>query len=487
MHTKVMQKVLHKSYVEMQIEDILPNEVYEIYVKPDFNTASWRYHEGVHKIIIGEDIFVSLESDASDKLKYQCLHSYFYHELAHSIWTYRDLGAISKLLKHEKIPFILFNLFEDARIEEKMRHYLKRLFKWKKFEELTLPKNPLEMLFYIIQCEHSKSDMALIRKEEAFNKVFDFYKKTVKCVDSFDVIELLKEWIAFFPLTKNEIEEMRYVEYLFVNEARYEGAKEFEELLVDTILVLESEGDTKESKRGRSKLKTKQSTKSNLLTQEPTDLCFNIQERDKLLREMQKLFVDTKRNIATEAPSKRLNVKRLASGSKKIFRKKVLEKRVKKKVNIILDLSGSMQETMPNMHLIIDVMDSMSRANYIDATLILTAEKNGYGAYEILEMPLQKGTIAKLQALNCAEGLDNTMRCNMQLLQRADYNWILTDGYIDEKPLDKKYFANKGIRTHAMYIGDIAVKQEMQLSFDYVLCEPDVMALTKKIFMMIIL
>ena len=484
MHTKVMQKLLHKSYVEMQIEDILPNEVYEIYVKADFNTASWRYHNGVHKIIIGEDIFVSLASDASDKLKYQCLHSYFYHELAHSIWTYRDLAAISKLLQHEKIPFILFNLFEDARIEEKMRHYLKRLFKWKKFEELSLAKNPLEMLFYIIQCEHSKSDMALIRKEEAFHAVFDFYKKTVKCVDSFDVIEVLKEWIEVFPLAKQEIEDMHYVEYLFVNEARYEDAKEFEELLIDTVLVVQSEGNEEQKKRERSKIKTKKGTKSILLAQEPHDLSFNIQERDKLLREMQKLFVDTQRNIATEAPSKRLNVKRLASGSKKIFRKKALEKRVKKRVNIILDLSGSMEDTMPNMHLIIDVMDNMARAGYVDATLILTAVKNGYSTYEILEMPLQKGTIQKLQALNCAEGLDNTMRSNIEVLQNADYNWVLTDGFIDEKALDKKYFAKKGIRTHAMYIGDIRVKEEMQLSFDHVLCEPDVTALTRKIFRM---
>ena len=80
------------------------------------------------------------------------------------------------------------------------------------------------------------------------------------------------------------------------------------------------------------------------------------------------------------------------------------------------------------------------------------------------------------------EGLDNTMKENIELLQESDYVWIFTDGYIDEKPLDKSFYNMQGIRTHAMYIGDVSCKSKMQDSFDYVICEDSVMNLAKEIF-----
>ncbi len=484
MSKEEMIKVLKAYYIQLQIDEVLPPEVYEIYVKPDFNTASWHFHRGVHKIVVGEDIFVSFDSQASKALRQKCLYSYFNHELGHSIWTYKDLKAINKMLEHDKIPFMLFNLFEDARIEEKMRMHIKKPFRWKEFESLATPTNALELFFFILQSEHSKSEILRVKSDPLFSQVFGFYKRVVLADDSFDVIEILKEWLEVFPLTKEYVEEMRYIDHLFVSEAEYCDEEAFEQLLEGAVAVDMGgyEGEKKADIKQKSHLKSKKTTQSVLLSEIYTEPTFDTKKRDKLLVTMKKLFVESRGNEATHLPSKRLNIKRIASGSQKLYKRRSREKIVTKKVNIILDLSGSMHSSIEDMQLIVDVLNRMSRLGIIDAQLILTGVKHGYAVHQCLEMPFKEETLGYLDAVYYGEGMDLCLRKNLSSLQSADYNLLLTDGYIDEEPLDKKFFASKQVKTHALYIGNEETREEMLESFDYVLCEKNVDELTQKIF-----
>ncbi|MDQ7062522.1 MAG: hypothetical protein Q9M43_15960 [Sulfurimonas sp.] len=88
-------------------------------------------------------------------------------------------------------------------------------------------------------------------------------------------------------------------------------------------------------------------------------------ERDMLLATMKKMFIISHRKEATEIPSKRLGIKRITSGNNKKFRRKSTQVIVKKKVTIILDLSGSMDTTISNMRLLIDVLNKMTQNNII--------------------------------------------------------------------------------------------------------------------------
>ena len=486
MSKEEMMKTLKAYYIQLQIDEVLPPEVYEIYVKPEFNTASWRFHKGVHKIVVGEDIFVSFDSQASEALKQKCLYSYFNHELGHSIWTYKDLKAISKMLDHDKIPFMLFNLFEDARIEEKMRAHIKKPFRWKEFEVLASPTNALELFFFILQSEHSKTEMLSVKSDPLFSQVFGFYKRVVLAYDSFDVIEILREWLKVFPLTKAYLEEIRYLDHLFLSESYYSDEEAFE-LLLEGAVAIDVGAQVREKKedvKKRSNVKTKENRQTVLLSDIYREPTFDTKKRDKLLLTMKKLFLESRGNEATHLPSKRLNIKRVATGTQKLYKRRASEKIVTKKINIILDLSGSMDSSMSDMQLIIDVLDKMSKLGIIKAQLILTGVKHGYASHQCLDMPLEKDTLAYLDAQYNGEGMRICMEENLCALQSADYNLVLTDGFIDEKALDKKFFASKRVQTHALYIGNEWTREEMLKSFDYVLCEKNVDILTQKIFML---
>ena len=200
---------------------------------------------------------------------------------------------------------------------------------------------------------------------------------------------------------------------------------------------------------------------------------------------MEKLFTETQKSYATDIPSKRLNLKRVASRGDKQFKRKDKAIFVKKKITIILDLSGSMHLSIDNMRLILDVLNKMALKNLIEATLILTAIKSCRPCFNIISMPFKNNELDRLDARYAGEGLESTMKKNINLLSQSDYVWILTDGMIDEKPLYKKDFHKHGIKTHAMYIGDISYKKEMQNSFDFVICEKDVQGLTKEIFTLV--
>ena len=488
-----MAKHARHGYALMQIDEILPEEVYEIYVKEDFNTASWRFYNGKHQIVIGTGIFNEMPSQTDKRQKIQYLNSFLDHELAHSVWTAKELNKIDAILKEKKFSFGLFNLFEDARIEENMRQRTKKQFNWLAYETIKTPENPLETFFFIVQSERSKEKLLELTKSldvlarDEFNVVYGFYKNILACESSYEVINVMRNWYDKFPQTQRYVEAIEYVGYHFIEESKYlMDDDKFDALLVGAKEILSHGGATDDNVRHSSRsLRSRASSRESLLNSTSVSVAYSMMERNALLREMEKLFLSPAKTRSTAIPSKRLNLKRLATSSEKLFKRKDQERLVKKKITLILDLSSSMRSSIANMRLLIDVMDKMASKNIIDATLILTGVKFGEARHELLNMPLEDGTLQRLVPNFGAEGLDNAMRENLQLLSQSDFNWILTDGYIDEKPLDKSFFNNHNVKTHAMYVGNTSCKGQMRKSFDYVVCEANVMDLAQKIFTLI--
>lgn len=124
------------------------NDEYEFRTHPSFPTACWRWDnkEKKHKILIG------LGNELGEKFEKDIEYfEYFgYHEISHSLYTTRDIKSLNGKLKKEGIPFPLFNLFEDARIEHLFREKFGRPFRWKKWEEKEMDDKLVKWLsFYI--------------------------------------------------------------------------------------------------------------------------------------------------------------------------------------------------------------------------------------------------------------------------------------------------------------------------------------------------
>lgn len=86
-------------------------------------TASWAWNGKAHVITMGTESTLQLRQDLRGDLPSikELGHALLSHECCHGLYTSRNLGPVVSQLEAGKIPFRLFNLLEDARIEHKGR------------------------------------------------------------------------------------------------------------------------------------------------------------------------------------------------------------------------------------------------------------------------------------------------------------------------------------------------------------------------------
>jgi hypothetical protein len=118
----------------------------------DPDTAMWAYQETLkrHNLVINEALDGMIENPRAKRdhsIRKFC-EAVYDHEGAHSLYTDRDNKALNKLQADAKIPFHLWNMTEDARIEAEWRRRLGRRFHWTRYllsSDDKPPTDPLEM------------------------------------------------------------------------------------------------------------------------------------------------------------------------------------------------------------------------------------------------------------------------------------------------------------------------------------------------------
>ena len=120
-----------------------------------------------------------------EHLLFLAVVAYGVHEREHALSTPRDLKAINAELKVLKLPFSLFNLFEDARIEEAARNRHERKFDWILLEDLCPTATATALMLRCVQLEGNKDEPALNLEEplgetgktvaEAAKRIGDYY------------------------------------------------------------------------------------------------------------------------------------------------------------------------------------------------------------------------------------------------------------------------------------------------------------------------
>jgi hypothetical protein len=141
-------------------------------MEPD--SAAWRYDERRHR----HNLMVNLALDEianRPSLGYSAKTAFIYkvydHEGAHSLYTDRDNKKLGELQKKAKIPFGLWNLFEDARIEAAWRKDFRRRSNWLRYmllvdeeppDPLAMPGEPKNAIRLFLDC---------IRMENSFKQL----------------------------------------------------------------------------------------------------------------------------------------------------------------------------------------------------------------------------------------------------------------------------------------------------------------------------
>jgi len=454
-------EITKNEYIDMLVLDYVPMEGVTISLKKNFDTACWYFNHKFEKhfIYFGDKAMNMVVKESKLGTEY-FVKTLLHHEMAHACYTTRDHKGLRKWLSTNKVPFSLYNLFEDARIEYLWRLKTGREFRSDEFiniPEIDKDSNATQMFFvYLRKDGKHRSRLAKMKR------VREYYERIVECATSEDMYPIMLEWMKEFPETENELDDLKSQGFLDDdledNNELEDGdsiAKEFDEDSED--IAGEKSGykdefsETKEAE-ALSNIDYEFSTKSTeRIYSEHNHFSFDKSLGDKLLPIMEKIFKAKKRKINQSNPTNRVNVRNyMNSRFDKMYRKKTLEVKAKMKINLIIDCSGSMEGSpIQNARVLAYMLSCFARKNLVDGNIILTGARGASHQTMTLKLPLSDEEISHIYAYGDAEGIAGTVELSKKLLKQADYNFCFTDGNITDNPLSN----TKGLNLLGMYVG----------------------------------
>lgn len=465
--------IIKSAYTDLILDGILDkNNKYSVRVKKDLNTACWSFNNMCHNIFIGDAILDNISSKKRDSKINHYIESYLYHEVGHSLFTERDLKALNECLHHKEMSFRMHNLFEDARIEHLIREKTKRSFKWLTYEDVNKidTTQPISQFFLLIQKEFSLLNEDGVKDcfemHNIDERILGFYKQTIASKDSWEVIDVMEEWLKVFPQSKEETEE-QLGELGFGNNSDLsqslqlqDNSQRLEEMFQDSDDVNEnsSENSNQEGDKGNSAFKPLNHGKplEEFSNYDYTRTCSSVDIDKTLIRrllpKLQSIFRGKSVKTDTARPSKRLSIKGLINDSDKIYRREEEFAPSTKKFNLIVDCSGSMYgEPLNGAASITLLFSELAASRYVKGNLILSST-SGYQTFPLES--LNQKRIEEVFHTHGGEGFSNTFDATEHLMRQAEINFVITDGYITDGALDKKKMSAKGIKTFGLYIGE---------------------------------
>jgi len=507
--------------VIIDYEDFPITDEYKISLgKDEYSNTAYYYYKPPHNIVIGSKILENVKKNNFNKeLIDWYIKSFLVHEYSHALWT-EKIETINTLLDVIKIPFHYFNLFEDARIENKFTKLTSRMFKWsylesfknefleKEYHKLT----PLDIYFYFIYTENEilneNVDINLIKniKERSiFNEIKEFYTRTINSENSIDLIPIIKEFYDKFKNKEDEehnpstgfkcefslsgvgIEDGKKVEIKSSkkgikiavkgdkDDKHTEEIKDKMDLIAagsDTIIdsteeYKEEEDKTsyvEEAKKDGDKLEFYDiDFKSGRLISE--EIVYSKEDMDEVIKKGEELYNNSLKKIfrkryninVDEKFSKTFNITNLVLDRDDIYKHKTTTKNgqrnnKKRKLTLIVDVSGSMGYLAKEVLVVLYVFNRLSQNKIIDFNLILSGGTQRNPENILLQTPLKTKELFKIMFRSGIEGLYYTLIKHEKILQNSEINFVLTDGEIVDVPINKKELNDKGIYTRGIYI-----------------------------------
>jgi hypothetical protein len=384
------------------------------------------------------------------------------------------------------VPFSLFNLFEDARIEHRYRNGANIFFEWTKYEPVKLENKPAVIFFALVQYEgdlesvragvssslQEPSAEALLAANQLIDDVDSFYRRACDETSSRALYPILKEWClayppaeSFIPSRGNETEGADGVPDLtpmLEGQSAQEAAQEFD---AGTFGVNDPEG---KSLGGRKAAEPKGTLpdggNADLLDDEPSDIDNN--RVSLLASRLGPLFLSQSRLVTSEVPGKKISVRHFVS-NRPYYRHRVLESLSRKKVLFVVDCSASMRG-MPieEGRLMVAALSVLASRGIVTGHIVLSAVYDRRTVWQRFALPMKLESIQRIHAFGSAEGLESAIRNNLKLAQAADFVFVYTDANICDEPIDKSRLHVQGVYTWGLYVGGDEGLEELKKYFD---------------------
>lgn len=478
----LMDAVREAILVSAMSENPFPEKV-SWALKPNFDTACWSYQNPVHQIYLGEGCLSNgmARPDLTRDELIEYATAYIRHERdGHGRYTIRSMEEIKHLLRpldgirKTSIPFPLFNLFADARIEYLIRKVDGDTLGWRRFEKPAeeVMKSPSGVLFLIIQAEteeHAVTDdwLAFEIKEapERLDRVMSYYKRIVSCASEWDLRPIMLEWLEEFkdedsPENQKKSglgdSELQLGLTLGSSPAQAAAFNADVQSLVDD-LKLPSQSLERGEENSRS---SRDGGTGRLLSSRKAQL--DELRIKKLTSALRKAFVGPARSRDTDEPTPGLALHNLLPGGDATMPFVELKRRgrAKRTVALIADCSSSMgsQGTDPMGYAreLVAALSDLARAGLVKGTVLLTAVIRGQAIWERFTLPMSREEISRMQGFAEAEGIAHALEANIPVLCKAHRAFLYSDGAICDRQPDQEMLRRNGVEVIGLYCGQEA-------------------------------
>lgn len=425
-------------------------------IDPSVPTACWSF-DGRHQIRIGTklaDICTTecYGSDAKFKKFVECV---IRHETEHGICTDRSSTTVDKL-KAEGLPFALYNLFEDARIEHASatRADGDGAFRWCNYVDIPVESNTASSIYWAIKSNEAgikKSASAYVPKWLGTPKVeyngrmrpthlviLDFYRRSIRAISSESLLPIVKEWVKIFGADVETIyrDDVVHGE----SDPSVKGIHETE--------VIDS------AKREDIKHSEEKDAAKWLHTSYPNQSLIN-----QIVRNLRSIVVKAapaKTRLATTG--NKLHMASAIQGSERSFLNRS-RKNGRRSVTMIVDMSGSMSK-MWRMHggrEFVCAFKKLADQNLIKLDMILSQGKyNGKGDMVPLSHKVDGSQstqwIGSLYPNGDGECLMGAMHRFRSSMKRTTTTVVFTDSLLSDDDINTSKYRNMGINAIAANI-----------------------------------
>jgi hypothetical protein len=110
-------------------------------------------------------------------------------------------------------------------------------------------------------------------------------------------------------------------------------------------------------------------------------------------------------------------------------------------------------------------MNNLAKRGYLEGTLILSGYVGGNPGWLSYPFPVKDEVILSIVPNHCSEGIQSALKDNLKNIKGMDDTFVYTDACICDSPLDRDFFAKKGVWPVGLYVGEESNTAEMDKHF----------------------
>lgn len=509
--------------------------------------ASWRYDNARHRhnLILNENLDELAERKLTRIGRLSFTERIYDHEGAHSLFTDRDNKKLNVLQEKAKIPFHLWNLLEDSRIEAMWRKTFKRRFGWSRYLK-TVDEEPLHPLLAAMKAAGApmpaiKLYLDCIRMENGSRALKNwvgkdkdpkiayegkgkpkfgrrslirwYYRQALRAPDTASLIRIIESWIKTFPETAgggpegsgavgagsgsgphgtdmmNPKEGDKPGAGAMPKEAKDADGTPHEEIKETVASMSVASESAKEPFEAAKVTRPDTDTASKVIELPNNEFFYKERElrqldtkrADELIRLFAKFLEGGEGIVTSRNPTNRIDFNKFMRGADDIYLRKGDDPMGVKKISFIFDASGSMGGVAEEGCYLAYVLNELVRQRKIECRNMILSGGN----YFKLPMPFDPRLLNHLHTPGGIEGFANTMRRNEKELVESDMTIFFTDGDITDEHISKEHWHRKGVYTIGLYVGAPEKSSSLHRWFDSVLVRNDIESIADSLIQLV--